>query len=200
MKQKCQIIELSSELSTDQLAKKFRVHPTTVTRTLKKKDKIIDYSSRVNVNYKTIQANQKGGDLDTMILDYIKDRQNANEPITIKEICEKAVEFAKSLNRDIKSKRGWWRRFKVRCNIIRSKLQRNAGPPSSSIESTSRKTVKRKTDKKPSTQTSKKRKYTFKVKENQPSSSVGNNSQKNPPKSPEANASINENEKVDEPF
>lgn len=163
LKQKCQIIELSSELSTDQLAKKFRVHPTTVTRTLRKKDKIFDYSSRINVNFKTVQTNRKGGEHDELILNYIKEKQAANEPITIKEICNKAVEFAELLNREIKSRRAWWRRFKVRCNIIKSRLQKNSGNPS---ELTSRKVIKHKVDKR-SVSTVKEKRYTFKVKSSQ---------------------------------
>lgn len=163
LKQKCQIIELSSELSTDQLAKKFRVHPTTVTRTLKKKDKIFDYSSRVNVNYKTVQTNRKGSEHDALILNYIKEKQVANEAITIKDICDKAVEFANLLNRDMKSRRAWWRRFKVRCNIIKSRLQKNSITLS---ESTGRKLIKQRIDKKSETPAKKKR-YTFKVKANQ---------------------------------
>lgn len=165
LKQKCQIIELSNELSTDQLAKKFRVHPTTVTRTLKKKDKIFDYSSRVNVNYKTVQTNGKGSEHDALILNYIKEKQVANEAITIKDICDRAVEFANLLNRDMKSRRAWWRRFKVRCNIIKSRLQKNSVTLS---ESTSRKLVKPRIDKKSASLANKKKKrYTFKVKSNQ---------------------------------
>lgn len=163
LKQKCQIIELSKELSTDQLAKRFRVHPTTVNRILKKKEKIFDYSSKINVNYKTIQTNRKGGEHDEMILDYIKQKQNANEAITIKEICDKAVEFAKLLNRSMKSRRAWWRRFKVRCNIIKSKLPKN--PSGNPPDSPNRRDVKQKVDKK--AVSSAKKKYTFKVKGNQ---------------------------------
>ena len=89
LKQKCQIIEFSGELSTDQIARKFHVHPTTVTRTLQKKKRILDQASRVNVNFKTVQTNQRGEEHDTMILEYIKSRQDANEPLSIKEICER---------------------------------------------------------------------------------------------------------------
>lgn len=125
IKQKSQIIDLSGELTTEQLAKKFRVHPTTVTRTLKNKIKILDLASRINVNFKTVQTNMKNEEHDSMVLEFIKSKQEANEPITIKDICDRAAEYAKNLDREIKSRRGWWRRFKVRCNIIKSRLNSN---------------------------------------------------------------------------
>lgn len=125
MKQKIQIIDLSSNLSTEQIAKKFRVHPTTITRTLQKKKKFQEQASRVNGSFKTVQTFLKNEEHDVMVLEYIKSKQDLNEPLSIKEICDKAEEFAKALNRNLKSKRGWWRRFKVRCNIIRSKLSKN---------------------------------------------------------------------------
>lgn len=125
LKQKIQIIDLSSNLSTEQIAKKFRVHPTTITRTLQKKKKFQEQASRVNGSFKTVQTFLKNEEHDVMVLEYIKSKQDLNEPLSIKEICDKAEEFAKALNRNLKSKRGWWRRFKVRCNIIRSKLSKN---------------------------------------------------------------------------
>lgn len=166
LKQKSQIIELSCELSTEQLAKKFHVHPTTVTRTLKKRSKILDQASRVNVNFKTVQTNQRCEEHDSMVLKYIKTRQEANEPLTIKEICDKAIEYAKVLNRSIKSKRGWWRRFKVRCNIVRSRLTKSFGADTCKKQQTN-KTVKGKSKHKngESSVMSKKKCYTFKIKE-----------------------------------
>lgn len=119
LKQKCQIIELSSELSTDKIAKKFHVHPTTITRTLQKKSKIFEQASRVNVNFKTVQTNRRGEEHDTLVLNYIRE---SKEPLSIIDICDKASELAASLGRTIKSKRGWWRRFKVRCNIVRTRV------------------------------------------------------------------------------
>ena len=193
LKQKCQIIEFSGELSTDQIARKFHVHPTTVTRTLQKKKRILDQASRVNVNFKTVQTNQRGEEHDTMILEYIKSRQDANEPLSIKEICDKAVECAESLDRNIKSKRGWWRRFKVRCNIIRSKLQKNS---SYLVDSASQKdkTSKRKSDKK-SPAKAKKKSYTFKIKESAALTTPGNNKVAVAP--PDENTTTNNEPKVE---
>jgi len=161
LKQKVQIIDLSGELSTEQIAKKFHVHPTTVTRTLQKKQRILDQASRINVNFKTVQTNKRGEEHDSMILEFIKTKQDANEPITIKDICDKALECAQSLDRSIKSKRGWWRRFKVRCNIVKSRMQRTIGPSHELAQQ--REPVKRKPDKK--SQVSFKKNYTFKIKE-----------------------------------
>lgn len=126
LKQKSQMIELSGELNTEQLAKRFRVHPTTVTRTLKKQEKILYQAARVNPNFKTVQTNFKSEQHDALLLDFILAKQQANEPITVNDVCDKAVEFAADLGRQIKSKRAWWRRFKVRCNIIKSKTVKNS--------------------------------------------------------------------------
>lgn len=133
LRQKCQILELSGDLSTEQIAKKFHVHPTTVTRTIQKKKKILEHASRVNVNFKTVQTNQRGEEHDRLVLEFIKARQEANDPITIKEICDKAVEFADTLERTIKSKRGWWRRFKVRCNVVKSRMLKSKASPNVTI-------------------------------------------------------------------
>lgn len=148
LKQKCQIIELFGEMSTEKIAKKFRVHPTTVTRTFQKKHKILDQAARVNVNFKTVQTNQRSQELDAMIIEYIKKRQELNEPITIKNICDKAIECAKILDKNIKSRRGWWRRFKVRCNIIRSRCKSSSNK-----------------DEKKNTPLAKKKGYTFQIRE-----------------------------------
>lgn len=114
-------------MSTVQLAKKFHVHSTTVTRTLQKRKRILEQASRVNVNFKTVQTNHRGEELDGMVLEYIRSRQEQkNEPLTIREICDKAIEYAKTLNREIKSKRGWWRRFKIRCNIVKLRLPKSS--------------------------------------------------------------------------
>lgn len=126
LKQKSQMIELSSELNTEQLAKRFRVHPTTVTRTLKKQEKILRQAGRVNLNFKTVQTNYNSEQHDSLVLEYIQAKQEANEPVTVSDICDKADEFAKGLGRLIKSKRAWWRRFRVRCNIVKSKKVKNS--------------------------------------------------------------------------
>lgn len=123
LKQKCSIIELYGEMTTEQIAKKFQVHQTTVTRTFQKKQRILDQAKRVNGNFKTVQTNQQCQELDKMIIKYIKSRQEINDPITIKDICDKAIEYAHLIDKNIKSKRGWWRRFKVRCNIVRAKCK-----------------------------------------------------------------------------
>lgn len=123
LKQKCNIIELYGEMTTEQIAKKFQVHQTTVTRTFQKKQRILDQAARVNGNFKTVQTNQRCQELDEMIIKYIKSRQELNEPVSIKEICDKAIEYANLIDKNIKSRRGWWRRFKVRCNIVRSKCK-----------------------------------------------------------------------------
>lgn len=164
LKQKCQIIELSNDLSTDQIAKKFHVHPTTITRTLQKKSKILEYASRVNVNFKTVQTNRRGEEHDAMILRLIKSRQENNLPISIKEICDKAVELAKELDREIKSKRGWWRRFKVRCNIIKCRMLTKSS--NCLLDSTVHrdKSNKRKVEKRSPTKT-KQKAYTFRIRE-----------------------------------
>lgn len=128
LKQKTMLIELSKQLTTEQLAKRFHVHATTVTRTIKKKDRILVQASRVNPNFKTVQTNQRSEEHDTMVLDYIRNHQNSNVPISVSDICDKAVEFAKELNREIKSRRAWWRRFRVRCNVVRSKLVKPGDP------------------------------------------------------------------------
>ena len=120
------MIELGAVFSTDELAKKFHVHPTTVTRTLKKRARIQEQASRVNGNFKTVQTNLRSEEHDSMVLDFIRTRHEANEAVSIKEICDKAAEYAKTFNRTIKSRRGWWRRFKVRCNIIRSRVQKSS--------------------------------------------------------------------------
>lgn len=161
LKQKCQIIELSKDYTSDQLAKKFHVHPTTVTRTIQKKARIMDQASRVNINFKTVQTNHRNEEHDSLVLEYIKSRQNANEPITIKEICDKAVECAGSLGRDLHSKRGWWRRFKVRCNIVRSRF------PKSSIYMADLTTKKNKLGRpsKASGERNKTKNYTYKIRD-----------------------------------
>lgn len=165
LRQKSQIIELSGELTTEQLAKKFHVHPTTVTRTLRKKQKILDQASRVNVNFKTVQTNQKNEEHDSMILKFIKINQQANKPLTIKDICDKAVEYAHLLDREIKSKRGWWRRFKVRCNIVRSKLSKNSEKKNKdNLNLREKKNNKQKDDRR-SSETTNKNYYTFKIKD-----------------------------------
>lgn len=164
LKQKCQIIELSSNLSTDQIAKKFHVHPTTITRTLQKKSKILEYASRVNVNFKTVQTNKRGEEHDTLILDFIRSRTEVNEPITIKEICDKAVDLAKGLDREIKSKRGWWRRFKVRCNIIKCRISGKNSNFFSENSIQQDKPIKRKMGRRSSSKIWQKA-YTFKIKE-----------------------------------
>lgn len=110
-------------MTTEQIAKKFQVHQTTVTRTFQKKQRILDQAARVNGNFKTVQTNQRCQELDKMIIKYIKSRQELNEPVSIKEICDKAIEYANLIDKNIKSRRGWWRRFKVRCNIVRSKCK-----------------------------------------------------------------------------
>lgn len=122
LKQKTQLIELSEHLTTGQLAKKFRVHATTVTRTIKKKERILDQASRVNPNFKTVQTNLRSEEHDTMVLDYIRSKQGTNVPISVTDICDKAVEFANLLGRDIKSRRAWWRRFRIRCNVVKMRL------------------------------------------------------------------------------
>lgn len=174
LRQKLQIIELSSKLSSEQIAKKYHVHQTTITRTVKKKKKILDHATRVNVNFKTIQTNQLGEEHDRSVLEYIRTKQNANEPVSIKEICDRAAELAKDVGKCIKSKRGWWRRFKVRCNIIRSKVQKSkiSNPPAIQAESpvtkqdekTSGKQKTKKTKHKVAKGT-KRKDYTFKIKE-----------------------------------
>ena len=136
LKQKSQIIELSGQLSTEQLAKKFRVHPTTVTRTIKKKNRILDQASRVNVKFKTVQTNQRSEELDTLVLKFIKTKQAANERLSAREICNKAVELAKTLDRDL-NRRAWFRRFKVRCNIFKTRLRPDKKSDDSPIEESS---------------------------------------------------------------
>lgn len=163
LKQKCQIIELSDGLSTELIAKKFHVHPTTITRTLQKRKKILEQASRVNGNFKTVQTNQRGEEHDTMVLNYIKARQDANEPLSIKDICDKAIEFAKILERSIKSRRGWWRRFKIRCNIVKSRVQKNTNCLAVSGAQNEKKSKKKKS-KKISKQKEKKS-YTFKIRD-----------------------------------
>lgn len=171
LRQKCQIIELHKDQSTDAIAKKFHVHPSTVLRTLKKKNKILDQASRVNFNFKTVQTNLSGEEHDIMVLEYIKARQEADEPISIKDICDKALECAKDLNRNIKSKRGWWRRFKFRCNIVRSRVQNkppSAGPliessPKKDKNGKKAKTIVDKKNKKHESLKGKKQNYTFKI-------------------------------------
>lgn len=126
LKQKSQMIELRSQLNTEQLAKRFRVHPTTVTRTLKKQERILHQVARINPNFKTVQTNFKSEQHDALVLDYIHTKQAANEPVTMNDVCDRAVELAKELGRQIKSKRAWWRRFRIRCNIIKSKVVKNS--------------------------------------------------------------------------
>lgn len=128
LKQKCQIIELVGEMTTERIAKKFHVHPTTITRTLKKKDKILEQASRVNINFKTVQTLQRSEEHDAMVLEFIRSKQDAKEEISIQNICDKAIEYAATLNRTIKSRRGWWRRFKVRCNIARHRIKKRILP------------------------------------------------------------------------
>lgn len=135
LKQKSQIIEASNkQLSSEQIAKKFHVHPTTITRIIKNKSRILAQASRVNTSFKTVQTNGQSEQHDNLVLDYIRQRQISKQPVTIKDICDKAVEFGQQVGRHIKSKRGWWRRFKTRCQIVKSKLQMDASLSSSSIE------------------------------------------------------------------
>lgn len=157
LKQKCQIIELYGDLSTEQLAKKFHVHQSTITRTLQKKQKLFKQASRINSNFKTVQTAPNSEEHDLMILEYIRSRQKLNQPTTINDICDKAEEYSKILNKKLKSKRGWWRRFKFRCNIVRTKI--SVGSPSISNES-----VKKDQNSKPITK-SKKTSYTFRIKD-----------------------------------
>lgn len=209
LKQKIQIIDLSSNLSTEQIAKKFRVHPTTITRTLQKKKKFQEQASRVNGSFKTVQTFLKNEEHDVLVLEYIRSKQDSNEPLTIKEICDKAEEFAKALNRNLKSKRGWWRRFKVRCNIIRSKLSKNVIqqlPASQNQQQQKRRKqtateddtladqkgeiTKKKAKRKPSSRQTKKD-YTFKVKET--GLVTGNNANKcSPQVTPSSEAQVTE--------
>lgn len=177
LKQKCQIIELSSQIPTEQIAKKFHVHPTTVTRTLRKKKRILEQASRVNTNYKTVQTNKKSEEHDSLILQFIKSKQEANETLTIEEICDKAIECAKTLDRELKSKRGWWRRFKIRCNIIRTKLPKQtnqSGCLADNMTVAQRDSIivsngsKKKSDKKGKSKR-KQNNFTFRIKESIPS-------------------------------
>lgn len=122
LKQKSQIIELSKQLTTEQLAKKFQVHPTTVTRTIRNSNTILYQANRVNPNFKTVQTNFHSEEHDSRVLDFINKKQEAHEPITVSDICDKAEEYARELYRPIKSRRGGWRRFRIRRNIIKSKI------------------------------------------------------------------------------
>jgi hypothetical protein len=145
LKQKTQLIELSEHLTTGQLAKKFKVHATTVTRTIKKKERILNQASRVNPNFKTVQTNLRSEEHDTMVLDYIKSKQGANVPISVTDICDKAIEFANLLGREIKSRRAWWRRFRIRCNVVRIRLnsQSNQKSPDDGIKQVTNETPQR---------------------------------------------------------
>ena len=125
------MIQLSEHLTTVELAKKFRVHTTTVTRTIKKKDRILNQASRVNLNFKTVQTNFKSEEHDSMVLDYIRSKQGANIPISVADICDKAIEYANILKREIKSRRAWWRRFRIRCNVVRMRLGSQGGQKTS---------------------------------------------------------------------
>lgn len=162
LKQKSQIIELSTILSTEQIAKKFRVHPTTITRTIQKRARILDQAGRVNANFKTVQTNKRIEEHDLLVLDFISKRHDSKEPISIKEICDKAAEFGTSLERPIKSKRGWWRRFKARCRIIRSRLQPLESDQSEDHQLMQQPVIPK--DKK-ETKNSRRKVYTFKVRE-----------------------------------
>lgn len=159
LKQKSQIIELSGKLSTELIARKFHVHPTTVTRTIKKKSRILDQASRVNTNFKTVQTNRRSEEHDALVLNYIKERQELEQTISIKDICDKAIEFGQLLDRHIKSRRGWWRRFKTRCQIIRSRIHLGDS------NNNSNKTVVSSTKNSTVLSTKKKKVYTFKVRE-----------------------------------
>jgi len=123
LKQKTQIIELRHSLPTELLARKFRVHPTTITRIIKNQAKILDQAGRVNSSFKTVQTYGRCQEHDLLVLEYIKQKQQSKEPVSIQDICDRALEFAQLVDRPIKSKRSWWRRFKTRCQIVRSRLQ-----------------------------------------------------------------------------
>lgn len=124
LKQKCQIISLKDKLPTKDLAKKFHVHLSTISRIIKNQQQILNVATRINLNHK--KTTSYDYELDGLVLEFIKTHQEESKSLSVKEICAKATEFSKTLGRQITCKGSWWRRFRQRCKIIKTRQSNNS--------------------------------------------------------------------------